>query len=254
MSSRQKISVSLITKNAAHLLERTLLAVSFADEIVIVDSKSTDGTQELAKRLGARVIERDFINYGEQKNHAESHCQGPWILNLDADEVLSDQARESILEILELPLDQCHDIYEIDRLNYYCNQPIRHGGWSPDYNKRLYKKNLARWSEPMVHEKLESPTHAPIGRIHGVLHHYTFETIAAQVATNIRYAQQGAQDLLKRSGRPLFITMIIRGLYKFFELYLLKAGFLDGKNGFIIAVNGAHSQFLKYAIAHQEKN
>lgn len=252
MSERQKISVTIITKNAAAFLKATIEAVRFADEIIVIDSKSSDGTQELARSLNAQVIERDFINYGEQKNFAESLAQGPWILNLDADEVLSDEARQSLVEILKLPLEQTTSIFEIDRLNYYCGQPIRHGGWSPDYNKRLYKKGFAKWSQPMVHEKLEfiDKNETTVGRVKGVIHHFTFTSIAQQVTTNIRYAQQGAEELVKRKGTPLFASMIVRGIYKFIELYLIKLGFLDGKKGFIIAVNGAHSQFLKYAMAH----
>lgn len=254
--SKNFLSATLITKDAAEILGPTLKALSFADEIIVVDSKSTDGTQELAEKHGARVIERDFINYGEQKNFAESQAQGPWILNVDADEVISSELAGEIQELIKTELQDCAAVYEIDRLNYYCGSPIYHGGWSPDFNRRLYQKNRARWSEPMVHEKLNPLREDDsVERLKGIIHHYTFQTVAQQVRTNIRYAEQGAQDLLKkRQGRrPSFFAVLFRPFYKFLELYFLKRGCLDGVDGLIIALNGAHSQFMKFSIAYKSR-
>lgn len=253
--SKNFLSATLITKNAAETLAPTLKALSFADEIIVVDSKSTDGTQELAKKYGAKLIERDFINYGEQKNFAESEAKGPWILNVDADEVISSELAQEIQELVKRPLQQAASVYEIDRLNYYCGNPIHHGGWSPDYNRRLYQKNKARWSEPMVHEKLRPLRNDDrVEKLKGMIHHYTFQTVAQQVRTNIRYAEQGAQDLLRKRGRPpSFFAVLFRPFYKFFELYFLKRGCLDGVDGLIIALNGAHSQFMKFSIAYKSR-
>lgn len=253
--SKNFLSATLITKNATETLGATLKALSFADEIIVIDSKSTDGTQELAEKLGARVIERDFINYGEQKNFAESEAKGPWILNVDADEVVSPELAKEIQELIKKPLQECAAVYEIDRLNYYCGNPVYHGGWSPDYNRRLYLKNRARWSEPMVHEKLRPMREDDIvKRLQGIIHHYTFQTVAQQVRTNIRYAEQGAQDLIKKRGRPPgLLALLFRPFYKFIELYFLKGGCLDGVDGLIIALNGAHSQFMKFSIAYKSR-
>lgn len=249
------LSATLITKNALPTLGPTLKALSFADEIIVVDSMSTDGTQELAKKYGAVVIEREFINYGEQKNFAEQQAKGPWILNVDADEVVSDNLSKEIQSLISKELQDCAAVYEIDRLNYYCGNPISHGGWSPDFNRRLYQKNRARWTEPMVHEKLNplrDDDH--VERLKGIIHHYTFQTLPQQVRTNIRYAEQGAQDLLKKRGRPpTLLAVLFRPLYKFFELYILKRGHLDGVDGLFIALNGAHSQFIKFAIAYKSR-
>jgi glycosyltransferase involved in cell wall biosynthesis len=253
--SKNFLSATLITKNAAETLGPVLEALSFADEIIVVDSKSTDGTQELAKKYDARLIERDFINYGEQKNFAESQAQGPWILNVDADEVVSKELAEEIQQLMSKALQDCACLYEIDRLNYYCGNPIYHGGWSPDYNRRLYQKNLARWSEPMVHEKLRPVRDdGPVKKLKGIIHHYTFQSVAQQVRTNIRYAEQGAQDLLRKRGRrPGLLAVLFRPFYKFIELYFFKRGCLDGVDGLIIALNGAHSQFMKFSIAYKSR-
>lgn len=244
----QKISATIITKNEATNIEATLKALDFVDEIIIVDSHSTDATISIAEKYQAKVFQRDFKNYGNQKNNAADLASGPWILNVDADEVVSPELKESIRKIINQNPD---DIFELDRLNYYCGKPIKFGGWYPDYNIRLYKKDLARWTEPHVHERLEKNDKLPPKRIEGKLHHYTFSSIEDQVNRNTRYAKQGASDLIEKKGKPSFFKVIARPVGKFFELYFLKLGFLDGKAGFIIALNAAYSLYLKYLFAHQ---
>ncbi len=249
---RQKISATLITKNEARNLERTLAALDFVDEIVIADSFSTDETKAIATKYGAKIFDHPFKNYGAQKNVVEDHAAGPWILNIDADEVVSLELKESILKLLSENPTSLAPVYQVQRLNFVENTPIRHGGWNRDVIPRLYQKGEARWSEPNVHERLTPIKHTehsmPV--LAGALNHYSFPSLKDQVITNMRYAEQGARDLLERKGRsPYLIEILIKPVGKFVECYFVKAGFLDGKLGLYIALNAAHSIFMKYVIA-----
>ncbi len=249
---RQKISATLITKNEADNLERTLAALDFVDEIVIADSFSTDDTKAIATKYGAKIFDHHFKNYGAQKNVAESHAQGPWILNIDADEVVTSELKDSILKILDQDLDKSSPLYQVHRLNFVEDVPIRHGGWNRDIIPRLYQKGEASWTEPNVHELLvaKNKSSPQIPTLQGALNHYSFRTLKDQVVTNMRYAEQGARDLVAKKGRsPYLIEILLKPVGKFIECYIIKAGFLDGKLGLFIALNAAHSIFMKYVIA-----
>ena len=251
---RQQISATLITKNEGKNLERALNALSFVDEIIIADSNSDDNTKEIARQFGATIFDHDFKNYGSQKNVAEKAAKGPWILNIDADEVVSEKLRESILKLLSEPLEKCAALYEVERLNFVENVAIKHGGWNNDVIPRLYQKNKASWSEPNVHERLMAINGQSTSRLAGELYHYSFASLKDQVLTNMRYAEQGARDLLIKKGRaPYLHEILLKPLGKFIECYVLKAGFLDGRIGFFIAVNAAHSIFMKYVLASRQK-
>lgn len=249
---RQKISATLITKNEASNLERTLAALDFVDEIVIADSFSTDETKAIAEKFGAKIFDHPFKNYGTQKNVVEAQAAGPWILNIDADEVVSPELKQSILALLECAPESVAPVYQVHRLNFVENMPIRHGGWNKDIIPRLYQKGRAYWSEPNVHERL-TPTEnhkASMPVLSGALNHYSFSSLRDQVITNMRYAEQGARDLIERKRRPPFlIEILLKPIGKFLECYIVKAGFLDGRLGLYIALNAAHSIFMKYVIA-----
>lgn len=250
----EKISATIITLNEEQNIERALKSLDFVDEIVVVDSFSADRTVEICKKHGAKVIEHEFLGYGAQKNLAASHCQHQWIFGLDADEEVSPELKESIIGILKKNPNDTHPLYEINRLNYFCKKPIKHGGWFPDYYARLYQKSKARWSEPHVHERLILNNPGQIGQLNGLLHHFSFPTIESQVRTNIKYAQKGAKDLLKRkSRRPYLVEVLTRPFWKFIECYIIKLGLLDGFEGLVIAINAAHSQFLKYTFAYRNE-
>lgn len=252
---RQKISATLITKNEAHNLERTLAALSFVDEVVIADSFSTDETKAIAAKYGAKIFDHTFKNYGAQKNIAEANAEGPWILNIDADEVVTDELRAAIEQVLELPIAQASPLYQVHRLNFVEGTPIRHGGWNRDIIPRFYQKGLAKWTEPNVHELLVSTIALQaIPTLSGMLNHYSFNSLKDQVITNMRYAEQGAHDLVARKKRsPYLIETLLKPIGKFIECYFIKAGFLDGRLGLIIALNAAHSIFMKYVIASRLK-
>jgi glycosyltransferase involved in cell wall biosynthesis len=251
---REKISATIITLNEERTIETAIKSLGFVDEIIIVDSNSSDRTIEIAEGLGAVVHQNSFQNYGHQKNYAASLCQYPWIISVDSDEEVSSELQKSIIEVLDMPLSQASDLYEFPRLNHYCGKALHYGGLYPDRNKRLYKKECAIWNEPNVHESLQlADKKYAIGRLNGDLNHYSFPTINSQVKTSMLYAEVHSKDLLlKRPSGPFFVEIIYRPWVKFLELYFIKRGFLDGFYGFVIACNSWYGVFLRYVLAYQK--
>ena len=251
-----KISTVIITRNEEDTIARAIRSVSFSSEVIVVDSYSTDRTCDIARDLGAIVHQNPFRNHGQQKNFAASLACGEWILSIDADEEVSEQLKGPLLEAISL---EGPSVYRLLRRTQYCGRWIYHGGWYPDYILRLYRKGEARWTEPFVHEKL-LPTR-PQGKtktLSGHLNHYSFPTASSQVKANVYYASLGAKELLAKSRRKktrplsLLLPMLFKPWGKFLECYLFKRGLLDGWPGFIIAVNAAHSTFMKYSFAAME--
>jgi glycosyltransferase involved in cell wall biosynthesis len=245
-----RLSITYITRNEAHQLERSLRSVAWADEVVVVDSESTDGTRELASGLGARVFNQPWQGFGRQKNIAQDHARNDWVLNLDADEVLTEELSREIRDWLvaqerqrlsgELP-----GRLAIPRKNHFGGQWIRFGGWYPNAVIRLGHRSNSRWSEPHLHEQLEG--RGKIDRAQHPMLHFTFRSISHQVSTNLRYALEGSRELRKRGRRFSVLRLVLKPIGKFLETYFWKWGFLDGRLGFIISVNAAHSMFLKQA-------
>ncbi len=247
-----KLSVTIITFNEEHNISRAIKSASFADEIIVIDSHSSDQTAKIAQELGAKVICNSFEGFGQQKNFAAQNAQGPWVFSLDADEEISEELAQSIKSFIE-ENDQ-NSMGVINRLTNYAGKWIHHGGWYPDWLPRLYYKDHAQFSEPPVHENLFLKCEGSLKKLNGDLYHYSFPTIASQVNVNVRYAKLGAKALLKKRNnqKPKLFQIIFRPLGKFIECYILKKGFMDGMPGFIIAVNAAHSMFLKYSMASWE--
>lgn len=243
------LSVIIIAYNEEANLARCLESVSFADEVIVVDSESQDRTREIAESYGAKVVIQKFLGYGQQKNLAASHATKTWIFGIDADEVVSAELKESILKVVkENPVDT---MYQVKRLTNYCGKWIRHGGWYPDMVRRLFKNGEAKWTEPPVHEVLELKREGQIKVLEGDLLHYSFPTVKSQVLVNVKYAELGAHAYLaKKKRKPYLIELITRPFGKFIECYFLKLGLLDGKEGFVIAMNAAHSMFMKYSFAY----
>lgn len=248
--SMTKLSATIITYNEEANIERCLKSLTFVDEIIVVDSLSQDRTAEICQRFGAKVYFQKFLGYGQQKNLAASYTNNNWIFNIDADEVVTDQLRKSILSAIDKH-DHCY-VYKVKRLTNYCGKWIRYGGWYPNAVLRLYEKNHIRWTEPNLHEVL-----APIKgelkskTLDGDLLHYSFPTVKSQVMTNVKYAELGSFDLVQRKGRkPYFFELLTRPFGKFLECYLVKRGFLDGKEGLVIALNASYSMFMKYSFAY----
>ena len=241
--AKTPISVTIITLNEESNLPRTLASLAWADEIIVVDSGSTDRTVEIAKQLGAKTLHNSWRGYGQQKNFAQRQATHDWILNVDADEVVSPELAQEIQRTIEnSPVTHG---YEMPRKTFYLGRWIKHGGWYPNYLVRLCDKRYAAWTEPSVHEELE--VEGGVGRLEEPLLHYAFSSIQDQILTNLRFSALGSQDLKRIGQRPSLKKLILKPIGKFLETYLLKGGFRDGLAGFIISVNAAHSMFLKYA-------
>ncbi|MGK5082658.1 glycosyltransferase family 2 protein [Bdellovibrionota bacterium FG-1] len=251
--SRLPISVTIITLDEEKHLPRAIHSVRWADEIIVVDSGSTDSTVEIAKKLGARVFEHAWGGYGQQKNYAQQQARHPWVLNIDADEVVPPALADEIKQVLEKVDTDNDDIrgFAIPRRTFYLGRWIRHGGWYPNYLVRLADRRHSRWSEPAVHEALE--VQGRILHLQNPLDHFSFDSIYDQVVTNLNFSKLGSQQLVQCGKKPSLPRLCLKPLGKFIETYLLKRGFLDGLAGFIISINAAYSVFLKYAYPLEDR-
>ena len=241
-TGRPPLSVTIITLNEELRIANAIDSVRWADEILVVDSGSTDRTVEIAESRGAKVIRNPWPGYGQQKNFAQKNARNDWVLNIDADEVVS---FELSAEIQTAIAGSPALGFYFPRKTFYLGRWIKYGGWYPNHLVRLAHRSAASWTEPSVHEELKIS-----GAVEGLscpLLHYSFSSIQDQILTNLRFSKLGSQSL-KESGRSAgLIQLILKPAGKFIETYLIKMGFLDGLAGFIIAINAAHSMFLKYA-------
>jgi glycosyltransferase involved in cell wall biosynthesis len=221
-----------------------LSVTSVADEVVVLDSFSTDGTAVIVQELGGILHQRAFTGYGSQKNAAAALASHDHILFLDADELLSEKLCESIRQEKLRGFPQ--DGYLMNRLNNYLGQWIRHGSWYPDRKLRLANKRKCAWSLDIVHESLMPEEDARIGLLSGDLLHYTYSTYDDHVDKNNKYSRLSAQLLFEKGKKATWFKIVFNPFWAFFTSYFLRAGFLDGLNGFVIAVHIGHLTFLKY--------
>lgn len=220
-----------------------LASVSWADEIIVVDSGSSDSTADIARAHGARVIgTNDWPGFGVQKNRAVDAATGDWILSLDADERISPALRDEVSTLLAGGDDA--EAYEIPRLSSYCGRFMRHGGWWPDYVTRLFQRGRARFSDDLVHERLivEGRT----GRLRNHLIHLTYENLEEVLDKVNRYSTAGAKMAYTNGRRGSLSVAIMRGLWAFIRTYFLRAGILDGRYGFMLAVSNAEATYYRY--------
>jgi glycosyltransferase involved in cell wall biosynthesis len=244
-----KISATIVTLNEEHNIARAIESLRCVDEIVVVDSGSTDRTREVASRLGARVIEEPWRGYSAQKNFAASVAENDWILSLDADEALTEELEAEILLLKkEGPR---FDGYSMPRLAQYLGKWILHGGWYPDRKVRLYRKSKGAWAGTHVHESIRMT--GSTGELQGKLHHFTCNSLSAHMRTVDRYTTLAAQELIGRNVRPGFARLVLDPPWTFFRTLVIRRGFLDGYHGLAIAWMAALYTFLKYAKARLGK-
>lgn len=237
-----RISACLITLNEEHNLPRALVSLAgVADEIVVVDAGSTDGTVAIARQRGASVFTRTWTNYSEQKNFAAARAQNDWILSLDADEELSTELARSLLDWKTGEADCA--VYEVARKTWYLGAWIRHSGWYPDYQRRLYRKDKAEFTG-IVHESLQFA--GKVGRLRGDLHHFTVRSFAEHEANVGRYTTLAAEQMYAAGRRSWRRGMWLAPAWSWFRTFVLQAGFLDGRRGWLIAHMAARSVRLKY--------
>ena len=245
MHTRQKLSVVLIAKDAAELLPECLTSVSWADEIILLDSGSSDGTRALAQKLGAKVFENaDWQGFGQQRQRAQRHASGDYILMIDADERVTPALRQSIEQCLRQPEDNA--VYRIGRRNLFLGRFMRHSGWYPDRVNRLYQADKYQYNDDWVHESLNT-NGARIIDLKGDLLHLTCRDFFAFQRKQTNYAQAWAKQRHQQGKRCSFFSIISHTLGAFFKTWILRAGFLDGKQGLILAGVNAQYTFNKYA-------
>ncbi|QKG53762.1 glycosyltransferase family 2 protein [Hymenobacter sp. BRD67] len=236
------LSVVVITFNEEANIARCLQALgTVADEVLVVDSFSSDGTVEICRQHGARVIQNAFAGYVEQKNFATDQAKSDYILQLDADEVLTDELRQSIQAVKN---NWQHAAYSLARLTNYCGTWVRHGGWYPDRKLRLYDRRLGRWQGLLLHEHYEVNAGQSTGQLMGDILHFSYISIAQHVSQLNKFTSITAQErALKGQTRVTFFHLLLKPLWKFVHGYVFQLGFLDGFAGLSIAVISAWGYF-----------
>jgi len=238
----QPLSVVLVAQNASSVLPACLASVPFADEIVVVDSGSSDGTAQCAAQRGARVIEREWMGFGRQKQFAVGQARNDWVLCLDADERVSPELARSIHAALEAPASP---VYRMARRNRFLGRWLRHGEGYPDWCTRLFDRNNAAWSDDAVHEKVLYAV-TP-GTLDGDLLHESAEDLGRYLEKQNRYSALAAQQLFERGHSAGALELVLSPLVRFSKFYLLCLGFLDGVPGLVHTSIGCMASFMKYA-------
>ena len=225
-------SIVIITFNEEKLIEKCIDAASkVSNDIVVIDSHSTDKTSEIVKSKGARIFLKKWRGYSFAKNFGTEQCKNDWIISIDADEILSD---ELIVTINNL-VPKTNTIYQINILGNFLGKWVKHSGWYPSWKKRIYNKNERRWDNAKVHEALTSKGGINLKKIKGNVLHYSYISINDIEEKTIRYAKLLAREMIKNKNTPSLLKQILGPQYKFINTFIFKLGFLDGKTGYLIS-------------------
>jgi glycosyltransferase involved in cell wall biosynthesis len=227
-----KLSAVIITKNEAHRIGQCIKSLqNITDDIVIVDSGSTDTTKAISRKLGAKIYETEWRGYGPTKNMGHSKAQNDWIISVDADELMTDELAK---EIMHLELES-NCVYALNRQNYYLGKKIKHSGWSPDWVYRIFNRKEVKWNDNLVHEKLILPDHMKIIRLKHKLIHHSYDSIEDHMSKIENYAHLRAQIWIEQKKHPSLLKKWFGPAFKGFKSYILQLGYLDGKAGWTIA-------------------
>lgn len=246
----KKISAVIITFNEEKNIERCIKSLQeVADEIVVVDSFSTDKTESICLRYGARFIPHKFDGHIEQKNWAREQASHSIVLSLDADEALDETLKQSILE---LKTNWEHDGYKMNRLTNYCGKWIKHTGWYPDTKLRLWNNEKGHWTGENPHDEFKLfEESATVGHIKGDLLHYSYHHPDDHDKQIEYFTDIAAKAFVKRGKKPFFMQSYLSAFLKFIKCYIVKQGFLDGKEGWIISKKSSYAAYLKYKKINQ---
>ncbi|MDO8262973.1 MAG: glycosyltransferase family 2 protein [Gallionella sp.] len=237
-----RLSVIIITKNESANIRACLESVAWADEIIVVDSASTDDTLEIAREFTPQVhVHADWPGFGAQKNRALDYASKDWVLSLDADERVTPELRAEIEAVL---LDARAEGYEIPRLSSFCGRFMRHSGWHPDYVLRLFKRGKGRFSDALVHESVQ--LQGSMARLRQPLQHYSYRDFEDVLSKLNSYSSAASAMLERRGKRGSLAQAVLHGLWAFIRTYVLRAGFLDGREGFMLAVMNAENSYYRY--------
>jgi len=237
-----EISVIIITYNEQRNIRRCLSSIDWADEILVVDSGSTDDTKKIASEFTQKVLDINWEGFGKAKDFARNRASYQWTLSLDADEVVTKDLKQEIQRVIES--EEVFNGYYIPRRSNFLGRWIKHGGWYPDYVLRLFKKDKARFTPSAVHERVE--TDGEKGYLKNALMHHTDPNFDHYLGKLNRYTSLAAEELFRKGKRAKVSDVIFRPLAVFLKMYFVKRGFLDGFLGFILAVSSAFHVFSKY--------
>ena len=252
VTNLNQLSVIIITKNEGLNIRACLESVSWADEIIVVDSGSQDDTVAICREFTPHVYVHDWPGFGAQKNRALNYASKNWVLSLDADERVSSELRSEIVSVLNEA--SATNAYSIPRLSTYCGRFMRHSGWYPDYVLRLFRRENAHFSDDLVHERLL--VEGSKKQLKGLLLHYAFENMEEVLHKVNQYSSAGALMMQQRGRQATLGGAVLRGFWSFIRTYILRAGFLDGREGFMLAVSnaeGTYYRYLKLMLLNQKK-
>lgn len=243
-----RLSLVIITRDEEAAVARCIASVPFADEVVVLDSGSRDRTVALARELGARVLESEgsWPGFGPQKNRALALARGEWVLSLDADEWLSPTLASIIEATLGAPGEA--SAYTFERRSSFCGRVMAHSGWAPDPVTRLFRRGQASFSDDLVHERLL--VQGAVRRLPGLLMHESFTSLEEVLEKVNAYSTAGARMLQSRGRRVSLRQAVRHGVWAFVRAYLLKGGFRDGREGFMLAVSNAEGTYYRYLKAY----
>ena len=241
MTAAAPLSAVLITRNAATVLEPCLESLAFADEIVIVDSSSNDGTVEIARRFGVRVVPKEWLGFGQQKQFAVEQASHDWVLCLDADERVSPELARSIERALAAPASP---VYRMARRNRFLGRWLAHGEGYPDWSPRLFNRMNARWSDDLVHEKVLFAV-TP-GTLEGDLMHDSYDDLSTYLERQNRYTTLAARQAFEQGRGANVLHLLFSPLVRFFKFYIMRLGFLDGLPGLMHISIGCMNSYVKY--------
>lgn len=236
-----RLSAIVIVKNEAGNIADCLDTLSFCDERIVVDGGSTDNTVSIAQNKGARVFTHEWLGFGPQKNYALSLASGDWVLSIDADERVTPALAAEIGRAIEA---SSIDGYELPRQSSFCGRMMRHSGWFPDHVLRLFRREGGRFTDDIVHERVICD--GPVARLTAPLLHHPVLRIEDALARMDRYSTAGAEMLVASGRRVGFTTGIVHGFWAFIRTYVVQRGFLDGREGFLLAVANAEGTYYRY--------
>ncbi|MGB5705643.1 MAG: glycosyltransferase family 2 protein [Arenicellales bacterium] len=246
MPSSETISAYVIAYNEEDKIEDCLKTLLWADEIIVVDSHSTDRTANIASKLGARVVQVPFKGFGDLRNKAISYCTGDWILSMDSDERCTEEVRDEIHNIASEP--ESKDIYKIPRRNFFMGRWIRHSGWYPNFRQpQLFRQGTLSYDTSPIHEGYISHSTKEIGKLNADIWQIPFKSFEEVIEKGNRYSSLGVAKLVKRGKTGSFGAALFHGWWAFTKHYFIKRGFLDGWPGFIIAWVNFNGTFYRYA-------
>jgi len=236
------ISVSIICFNECKIIRKCLESVKWVDEIVILDSFSTDSTIDICREYTDKIYQHKFDGHIQQKNRAIDYCSNDWIFCIDADEVITNELRQSIIAI-DLKKTEFKGFY-VSRRVFYLEKWINHGGWYPDNKIRFFDRRFGMWKGMNPHDSVS--VNGKTSRLIGDLLHYSYKDVSAHLSQINNFTEIQSKGYYKKGMKPYIFNLTLRPFYKFIKMYIIKFGFLDGKRGFIIAAIGAFYVFMKF--------